>query len=327
MSSMGQMNLGDNVDYDYNVGWITERVSEDFNNFNSATETAIEVLKVLSTETIDVTPVEQERFNQYVLRVVAAEGEEPTQVRPINTNLFISDVDEFRTSARRLSDFLERLAENDGLRNGMEEEYPNFIEDDHLNEVLYTLAQSVGIGCDIFLSANTARRNAGLRFESVIEEVMTKLGFAHDNISFKIPVEDTEDEWTCRSDMVFGDTQQVQSTRQAVDENEVVTSIKTSSKDRATKIFTDKWIMSKLLGREIPHVALFLNDVQRKGDSGIDSTFVSNNYYIYSEYMTALEGAYFLDPPDKIDEENFNDKLYTFKQFLLTDAWELTQSD
>lgn len=324
---MGQTTLGDSGEYDYDGDWIAENVSEDFDNLDSARDTTIEVLKVLATETIDITVAAQERFNEYILCVVDAEGEEPDQVRPINTNLFISDVDEFRSSARRLNSFLERLAENEGVSDSLEEEHPDFVSGNLLNEVLYTLSQSVGIGCDIFLSPNTARRNAGLRFESVVEEVMTNLGFAHDNISFRIPVENTEDEWTCRSDMVFGTNDQVQSTRQDVDEDEVVTSIKTSSKDRATKIFTDKWIMSKLLGREIPHVALFLNDVQRKGDSGIDSTFVSNNYYIYSEYMTSLEGTYFLDPPDKINEEGFKDKIDTFREFLLKDAWELTNSD
>lgn len=324
---MGQTTLGDSGDYDYDGDWIAENVSENFDSLDSARDTAIEVLKVLATETIDVTVANQERFNQYILCVVDAEGHEPDQVRPINTNLFISDVDEFRSSARRLNGFLKRLAENERVSDSLEEEYPDFVSGNLLNEVLYTLSQSVGIGCDIFLSPNTARRNAGLRFESVVEEVMTNLGFAHDNISFRIPVENTEDEWTCRSDMVFGTNDQVESTRETVDEKEVVTSIKTSSKDRATKIFTDKWIMSKILGREIPHVALFLNDVQRKGDSGIDSTFVSNNYYIYSEYMTALEGTYFLDPPDKIDEEGFNDKLDTFREFILEDAWELTESD
>lgn len=322
---MGQTTLGDQADYDYDGDAIAENVSEDFEDLDSARDTAIEVLKVLSTETIDVTTADQTRFNQYVLAVVDAIDREPIQVRPINTNLFISDVDEFRSATSRFSDFLDLLAENEGVTPGIESEYPRFVNQNLLNEVLYTMTQSVGVGCDIYLSSNTAKRNAGLRFESVVEEVMTKLGFAHDNISFRIPVENTDDEWTCRSDMVFGNRDSLRSTRQTVDEDEVVASIKTTSKDRATKIFTDKWIMSKLLGREIPHVALFLNDVQRKGDSGIDSTFVSNNYYIYSEYMTALEGTYFLDPPDKIDEEGFRDKIDTFREFFLNDAWELTE--
>lgn len=322
---MGQTILGDQPNYDYDGEWIADKVSEDFDDLDSASDTAIEVLKVLATDTIDVTKVDQDRFNQYILCVVDAEDQEPDQVRPINTNLFISDVEEFRESARHLDIFLGELSESKGVTSRMESEYSAFVQGNRLNEILYTLSQSIGIGCDIFLDSNTARRNAGLRFESIVEVVMTKIGFAHDNISFRIPVENTDDEFTYYSDMVFGNGDELQTTRETVAEDEVVASIKTSSKDRATKIFTDKWIMSKLIGREIPHVALFLNDVQRKSDSGIATTFVSNNYYIYSEYVTPLEGTYFLDPPRKIDEDGFQDKLDTFKQFLLRDAYELTE--
>jgi len=41
--------------------------------------------------------------------------------------------------------------------------------------------------------------------------------------------------------------------------SEVVGSVKTTSKDRIDKIFLDKFLLTKLLGREIPVVAIFRN--------------------------------------------------------------------
>ena len=45
----------------------------------------------------------------------------------------------------------------------------------------------------------------------------------------------------------------------------IIGSVKTSSKDRLDKIFMDKFLLAKLTGKDVPHVAIFLNDVQRKG--------------------------------------------------------------
>src|SRR5436309_1385746 len=67
---------------------------------------------------------------------------------------------------------------------------------------------------------------------------------------------------------------------------EIVGSVKTTSKDRIDKIFLDKYLLAKMLGRDIPVVAVFLHDVQRakKGNSifGIASTFKTNHFLCYS---------------------------------------------
>ncbi len=44
---------------------------------------------------------------------------------------------------------------------------------------------------------------------------------------------------------------------------EVVGSVKTTSKDRLDKIFLDKYLLTRLIGRDIPVVAIFLHDAQR----------------------------------------------------------------
>lgn len=63
-------------------------------------------------------------------------------------------------------------------------------------------------------------------------------------------------------DMVFSQGRAVPETR-TLHEKEIVASVKTTSKDRLDKIFLDKYLLSKLLGRDIPVIAIFLHDVQR----------------------------------------------------------------
>lgn len=47
-------------------------------------------------------------------------------------------------------------------------------------------------------------------------------------------------------------------------EEKAIGHLKTSSKDRIDKIFLDKHMYNKLKKIDIPHFAIFLNDVQRK---------------------------------------------------------------
>ena len=67
----------------------------------------------------------------------------------------------------------------------------------------------------------------------------------------------------------------------------VIGSIKTSSKDRHDKIFIDKFLYNKLTEKATPHIAIFLNDVQRKntkreGEYGINSTFLPGHFKGYT---------------------------------------------
>ena len=48
------------------------------------------------------------------------------------------------------------------------------------------------------------------------------------------------------------------------DQLKLLGTIKTSSKDRLDKMFIDKFLYSRLTETAIPHIAIILNDVQRK---------------------------------------------------------------
>ncbi|MBI4475097.1 MAG: hypothetical protein HY646_20690 [Acidobacteria bacterium] len=91
------------------------------------------------------------------------------------------------------------------------------------------------------------------------------------------------------------------------------------------------YLLNKLLGRDIPVIAIFLHDVQRavKGDSifGVNSTFKSNHFLAYTVAMKRLNGVYYVDPrPKMIVHERLREQIRDFQQFLVNDLWELSSN-
>ena len=90
-------------------------------------------------------------------------------------------------------------------------------------------------------------------------------------------------------------------------ELKVIGSVKTSSKDRIDKVFMDKLFYNKLRNIDIPHFAIFLNDVQRKGKEpryGVSQTFLRGHFKAYTLVMNPLDGVYYCDlrPVMKLDK-------------------------
>jgi hypothetical protein len=111
----------------------------------------------------------------------------------------------------------------------------------------------------------------------------------------------------------------------------VIGSVKTSSKDRLGKIFVDKFLLHRMTGKDVPHVAIFLNDVQRKGvlpRFGINSTFLPGHFKGYTVKLNPLDGVYYCDiRPNMLTEEILRAHIRTFDHFLFDDIWELTSRE
>jgi hypothetical protein len=80
----------------------------------------------------------------------------------------------------------------------------------------------------------------------------------------------------------------------------VIGSIKTSSKDRLDKIFIDKFLYNRLTSTTLPHIAIFLNDVQRKQTKtenryAINGTFLPGHFKGYTIKLNPLDGVYYCD--------------------------------
>jgi hypothetical protein len=113
--------------------------------------------------------------------------------------------------------------------------------------------------------------------------------------------------------------------------SEIVGSVKTTSKDRIDKIFLDKHLLVKLLGREIPVIAIFLHDVQRaiKGNTifGINSTFKTNHFLGYTVALNKLDGVYYVDPrPEMMVNDRLRQQIRDFQQLLIEDLWAFSHS-
>ena len=110
-------------------------------------------------------------------------------------------------------------------------------------------------------------------------------------------------------------------------EIKLIGSIKTSSKDRIGKIFVDKFLYNKLTEKQTPHIAIFLNDVQRKNakkenEYGISSTFLPGHFKGYTVKLNPLDGVYYCDIRPNMQTENIlKDHIKTFDKLLIEDIW------
>ena len=200
--------------------------------------------------------------------------------RPYCRDLFIDDPSDFKECYDDFCNILNRIKNNE--KSFQEFEY------DIVDQVVYTIQQSISIGMDLYINPNSARKHVGNRFEELISLIVKEIGLANKKIILKIPY-DEKKYYRCETDFVFSKTNKVLSDSNRIDENEIVVSLKTSSKDRMGKIFIDKLLMSKFCKSNIKVIGIFLNDVQRKGTDSISSTFVSGLFMVYNHFLTELE--------------------------------------
>ncbi len=112
------------------------------------------------------------------------------------------------------------------------------------------------------------------------------------------------------------------------EEVKLLGSVKTSSKDRLDKVFVDKFMYARLTGINLPHIAIFLNDVQRKKTAkedkyGISSTFLPGHFKGYTVKLNPLDGVYYCDiRPNMLSETILKDHIKTFDKLLVEDIWE-----
>ncbi len=251
--------------------------------------------------------------------------------RPLNTDLFIESAAGFGQEFGRLMDFLGDLRRQHGAA-GDEEEARKYVESNAINRMVYTLQQAIGCISDSFEDANQSRKRAGQLFENLIKLVIRETGVECEPRTINIPIPDNPGyEMSYELDLVFSrDKAILASETKFIHPSEVVGSVKTTSKDRIDKVFLDKYLLTKLLGRDIPVVAIFLHDVQRarRGNSifGINSTFKSNHFLGYTVALNRLDGVYYVDPrPEMRTNPRLREQISDFQRFLVRDLWTLTE--
>lgn len=240
-------------------------------------------------------------------------------LRPINRKLFIQEKNVFNDYFQRLILIFENI------RNKK-----NVTEEDKIiiDRVIYTIQQSIGIGLDLMVNQNSARKHVGNRFEELIRVIFTEISVSNKRTVLKIPYETDEGQkiYKCENDLIISPFENVESTNKHLDENEIVVSIKTTSKDRMGKMFIDKILLERFVKHPQKVIGIFLNDVQRKEDNNISFTLVSGLFMVYTKFLTTLEGIYYLDPPPNALKLPYSNHMKRFSDLITEDLEKLFSS-
>jgi len=232
--------------------------------------------------------------------------------RPINTNLMYKS-DEFEKISKEYLKILKSLKKSKTSSKTVRE---------IINNSTYTIQQSIGAALDALPAgkSNNARKLNGDLFEYFIRLIINEIGVDCRAGVVQIPV-------VVEGEKLFDMSYQHDLIIDKDDEIRLIGSIKTSSKDRIDKIFIDKFLYNKLTEKQTPHIAIFLNDVQRKNtkkenEYGINATFLPGHFKGYTVKLNPLDGVYYCDiRPNMKTEKILKDHIKTFDNLLVEDIW------
>jgi hypothetical protein len=232
--------------------------------------------------------------------------------RPINSNLMYNAAT-FTKASKEFIKALKKIRSIDAADNTIRQ---------IINNSTYTIQQAIGSALDGLPAgqSNTARKLNGDLFENFIRLIIREIGIDCKAGTIQVPViiaGEPQFSMSYQHDLIIGDDDNVK----------VIGSIKTSSKDRIDKIFIDKFLYNKLTEKATPHIAIFLNDVQRKNtkkenEYGISSTFLPGHFKGYTVKLNPLDGVYYCDiRPNMRTEHILKDHIKTFDNLLIEDIW------
>lgn len=232
--------------------------------------------------------------------------------RPINSNLMYNS----RVFENKSNEYLRILRSIESI-----DKRDNAIRQ-ILNNTTYTIQQSIGAALDALPAgqSNIARKLNGDLFEHFVRLIINEIGIDCRAGVVQIPVYDNGEkqfDMSYQHDLIIEEDNEVK----------LIGSIKTSSKDRIDKIFIDKFLYNKLTAKQTPHIAVFLNDVQRKNtrkenEYGINSTFLPGHFKGYTIKLNPLDGVYYCDIRPNMRTENIlKDYIRTFDNLLVEDIW------
>lgn len=228
--------------------------------------------------------------------------------RPINSNIMVS------------ADNFDKMLESFGYAMAHIKEITEPSDRDCLNRIVYTCQQAIGATLDALPAgkSNTARKVNGDLFERFIQLILTEIGISVSSGTVYAPV-------VVDDVSLFNMSYQQDIIVKEGDELLAVGSVKTSSKDRLGKIFIDKFLHNKLTGKDTPHFAVFLNDVQRAGKEpkyGVNGTFLTGHFKGSTIKLNPLDGVYYCDLRPSMKTDGILKKhIKTLDHLLVEDIW------
>ena len=195
---------------------------------------------------------------------------------------------------------------------------------DIIRNSIYTIQQSIGAALDAFPAgkSNTARKIDGDLFERLIRLLIQQLGVDCECGVVQVPVivaGTPQFHMSYQHDLIVRVGEAIR----------VIGSVKTSSKDRIDKVFIDKFLYNRLAETDIPHIAVFLNDVQRKktkreNQFGVSGTFLPGHFKGYTVKLNPLDGVYYCDlRPCMSTDDLLKAHIRGIDEFFCSDLWTL----
>ena len=280
-------------------------------NFVEFSEMFLDFISLPENIQADIVSVNDNRYHFFQM----SENAGYAITRPYNSQLMLN-LEKFENAWRLIKEDLLCMKDH---KNDKNFRYA-------LRQFLYTCQMSVACTLDSRSNTNTARKQNGLYFEQLIREMVNACGVPEEKRTEKIPVPDSEYTMSFEHDIVLLDRKS--------EKIKAVGQLKTSSKDRLDKVFTDKFMYNHLQPEkdETPFFAIFLNDVQRsKAKSAktysqsayrIARTFSPGHFKAYTIGMNQLDGVYYVDILDSITEDGFlNARIKTIDEFFVSDMW------
>lgn len=296
-----------------------------FKNFMDCANFAGEFLRYINDSDPTVI-VSQNEYNYHFFQF--DEESKYAISRPFNSDLIV-EASEFEKSLKTVVDYFKLLKDR-------KEKAKDYIDNPILiDRVLYTIQQTVGFALDTLNSNNKARKVNGDIFELLMLYVMNEIGVDAIHGVFPMDIRDSSGEklfkMNWQHDMVVHHKNELTPS--------MIGSVKTTSKDRISKVFMDKYLYNRLSETETAHIAIFLHDVQRAngkykrtltGKGNLDvplkfkvsQTFLTGHFKAYTMKINPMDGVYYMDMrPVFQTDELLKKQIKRFNTLLIDDIW------
>ncbi len=120
-------------------------------------------------------------YNDYLI-CSAKSGQAFRTIRPIRMSLFLEKPDDFEEKFDVFLTLTRKLQSDPALSFGDKDAFL-------IDQVVYTIQQSLGIGFDLLFEANSARKHVGNRFEELLRIIFSSMGITLEKKVLKIPYE------------------------------------------------------------------------------------------------------------------------------------------
>ncbi|WP_039925410.1 hypothetical protein [Alishewanella aestuarii] len=189
--------------------------------------------------------------------------------RPIATELFISDPEEFEAS---WLDFIEKIdSENCSCQ----------LEVLNIDRIIYTAIMSFAICYDIW--KNSSRKTPGTHFEILLGSIFSRF-FINHNRGKHISLPDGE---SLSTDICFSNKNEI-----------FVFPAKTTTRERIVQPYAHQRILDSISPGQYRSILLCVSETQRDNKKKkVNDICVPGTIKLYQEHLSKLTGIYYLDPP------------------------------